>query len=92
MMSVRFMRGAVSPQTGPATRIASYGVGVRQGIGSQRRRSLQIPDGHTPSRGVSDRCQIRAMTHGDINNGRLVCVIGIEPVRSAEFVIFRQHV
>ena len=29
------------------------------------------------------------MTQDDINNGRLVCVIGIAPVKPAEFVIFR---
>ena len=54
----------------------------------QRRRSLRILDGQTPPGGVSDRCQIRAMTQDDINNGRLNCVIGIAPVKLAEFVIF----
>ncbi|MGL4790221.1 MAG: phage tail sheath family protein, partial [Anaerotignaceae bacterium] len=29
------------------------------------------------------------MTQGDIDNGRLICVIGIAPVKPAEFVIFR---
>jgi phage tail sheath protein FI len=29
------------------------------------------------------------MTQDDIDNGRLICVIGIAPVRPAEFVIFR---
>ena len=29
------------------------------------------------------------MTDDDILNGRLVCVIGVAPVRPAEFVIFR---
>ena len=29
------------------------------------------------------------MTDDDINNGRLIVVIGIAPVRPAEFVIFR---
>jgi phage tail sheath protein FI len=29
------------------------------------------------------------MTQDDINNGRLIVVIGIAPVRPAEFVIFR---
>ena len=32
---------------------------------------------------------MRAMTRDDIDNGRLVCVIGIAPVKPAEFVIFR---
>jgi phage tail sheath protein FI len=29
------------------------------------------------------------MTQDDINNGRLVCVVGIAPIRPAEFVIIR---
>jgi phage tail sheath protein FI len=29
------------------------------------------------------------MTQDDINNGRLVCVIGIAPAKPAEFVILR---
>ena len=29
------------------------------------------------------------MTQDDILNGRLICVIGVAPVRPAEFVIFR---
>jgi hypothetical protein len=29
------------------------------------------------------------MTEDDILNGRLICVIGVAPVRPAEFVIFR---
>jgi hypothetical protein len=29
------------------------------------------------------------MTQNDLDNGRLVCLIGIAPLRPAEFVIFR---
>jgi phage tail sheath protein FI len=29
------------------------------------------------------------MTQDDIDNGRLICVIGVAPVKPAEFVIFR---
>jgi phage tail sheath protein FI len=29
------------------------------------------------------------MTQNDFDNGRLVCLIGVAPVRPAEFVIFR---
>jgi phage tail sheath protein FI len=29
------------------------------------------------------------MTQDDINNGRLICVIGVAPVKPAESVIFR---
>jgi hypothetical protein len=37
-------------------------------------------------------CDRTTMTQDDIDNGRLICVIGIAPVKPAEFVIFRiQH-
>jgi hypothetical protein len=29
------------------------------------------------------------MTHDDLDNGRLICIIGVAPVKPAEFVIFR---
>lgn len=29
------------------------------------------------------------MTQNDIDNGRLICLIGMAPVKPAEFVIFR---
>ena len=29
------------------------------------------------------------MTPDDIDNGRLICIIGVAPVKPAEFVIFR---
>jgi phage tail sheath protein FI len=35
------------------------------------------------------KCDRTTMTEDDIQNGRLICVIGIAPVRPAEFVIFR---
>ena len=35
------------------------------------------------------RCDRTTMTQDDIDNGRLIAVIGIAPVRPAEFVIFR---
>jgi len=34
-------------------------------------------------------CDQTTMTQDDIMNGRLICEIGIAPVRPAEFVIFR---
>lgn len=34
-------------------------------------------------------CDRTTMTQDDIDNGRLICVIGIAPVKPAEFVIFR---
>ena len=35
------------------------------------------------------RCDPSTMTQEDIDNGRLVVLVGIAPVRPAEFVIFR---
>ncbi|HEY0606871.1 MAG TPA: phage tail sheath family protein [Herpetosiphonaceae bacterium] len=35
------------------------------------------------------RCDRTTMSQDDIDNGRLICVIGIAPVKPAEFVIFR---
>ena len=34
-------------------------------------------------------CDRSTMTESDLDNGRLICIIGIAPVRPAEFVIFR---
>jgi phage tail sheath protein FI len=35
------------------------------------------------------RCDRTTMTQDDIDNGRLVCQVGVAPLRAAEFVIFR---
>ncbi|MGO7807172.1 phage tail sheath family protein [Rhizobium ruizarguesonis] len=35
------------------------------------------------------KCDRTTMTEDDIQNGRLICVIGVAPVRPAEFVIFQ---
>ncbi len=35
------------------------------------------------------RCDRTTMTQDDIDNGKLICVIGIAPTKPAEFVIFR---
>ena len=35
------------------------------------------------------RCDRTTMTQADIDNGKLICLIGIAPVKPAEFVIFR---
>ncbi len=45
--------------------------------------------GSTPSEAFFVRCDRSTMTQDDIDNGRLVCVIGIAPTKPAEFVIFR---
>jgi len=46
--------------------------------------------GATPAEAFFVQCDLGVtMTQDDINNGRLICVVGIAPVRPAEFVIFQ---
>ncbi len=49
--------------------------------------------GTSPSEAYFVECGRTTMTQDDIDNGRLICNIGIAPVKPAEFVIFRitQH-
>jgi hypothetical protein len=45
--------------------------------------------GEKPQEAFFVRCDRSTMTQNDIDNGRLICLIGVAPVRPAEFVIFR---
>ena len=45
--------------------------------------------GSKPEEAFFVKCDRSTMTQDDIDNGRLICVIGIAPVKPAEFVIFR---
>lgn len=45
--------------------------------------------GGTPKEAYFVRCDRSTMTQNDIDNGRMVCVVGVAPLRPAEFVIFR---
>ncbi len=45
--------------------------------------------GRTEEQAFFITCDERVMTQDDILNGRLICEIGIAPVRPAEFVVFR---
>ncbi|MEZ4399286.1 MAG: phage tail sheath subtilisin-like domain-containing protein [Kofleriaceae bacterium] len=45
--------------------------------------------GTTPAEAYFVRCDRTTMTQDDIDNGRLVCLIGVAPAYPAEFVIFR---
>jgi uncharacterized protein len=45
--------------------------------------------GTTPEEAFFIKCDRSTMTQDDIDNGRLICIIGIAPVKPAEFVIFR---
>ncbi len=45
--------------------------------------------GSTPEEAFFVTCDRTTMTQSDIDNGRLIVVIGVAPVKPAEFVIFR---
>jgi hypothetical protein len=45
--------------------------------------------GATKEQAYFVRCDMTTMTQADIDNGRLIVVVGIAPVKPAEFVIFQ---
>ena len=45
--------------------------------------------GATPEEAFFVRCDRTTMTQNDLDNGRLICLVGLAPVKPAEFVIFR---
>jgi phage tail sheath protein FI len=45
--------------------------------------------GTSPSSSYFVRCDRTTMTQNDLDNGRLICIIGVALLKPAEFVIFR---
>jgi uncharacterized protein len=45
--------------------------------------------GAKPEQAYFVRCDRTTMTQNDLDNGRLICLIGVAPAFPAEFVIFR---
>jgi hypothetical protein len=45
--------------------------------------------GTKPEEAYFVRCDRTTMTQNDLDNGRMVCLVGVAPLRPAEFVIFR---
>lgn len=45
--------------------------------------------GTKPEEAYFVRCDRSTMTQNDLDNGRLICLVGVSPIRPAEFVIFR---
>jgi phage tail sheath protein FI len=45
--------------------------------------------GDKPEEAYFVRCDRTTMTQNDLDNGRLICLVGVAPVKPAEFVIFR---
>jgi phage tail sheath protein FI len=46
-------------------------------------------EGTKPEEAYFVKCDRTTMTQSDIDNGRLICIIGVAPVKPAEFVIIR---
>jgi uncharacterized protein len=64
---------------------------VRRSVGEFLRRLWMdgMLQGRTAEEAYFVRCDRTTMTQADIDNGRLIMLIGIAPVKPAEFVIFR---
>ncbi len=45
--------------------------------------------GEKPEQAFFVRCDRGTMTQNDLDNGRMICLVGVSPSRPAEFVIFR---
>lgn len=45
--------------------------------------------GDKPEKAFFVKCDRTTMTQNDLDNGRLICLIGVAPLKPAEFVIFR---
>ena len=45
--------------------------------------------GTKPEEAFFVRCDRTTMTQNDLDNGRMICLIGVAPTYPAEFVIFR---
>jgi phage tail sheath protein FI len=45
--------------------------------------------GEKPDKAFFVKCDRSTMSQNDLDNGRLICLIGVAPLRPAEFVIFR---
>jgi Bacteriophage tail sheath protein len=45
--------------------------------------------GNSPEQAYHVRCDRTTMTQDDLDNGRLICVVGVAPVKPAEYVLIR---
>ena len=45
--------------------------------------------GSKPEEAFFVRCDRTTMTQSDLDQGRLICVVGVAPVKPAEFVVFQ---
>ena len=84
--STRARNGSCSSRTTSGCGRASR---TRSGCSCARQWRNGALMGLTEDEAFSITCDRSTMTQDDILNGRLICEIGIAPVRPAEFVIFR---
>ena len=54
---------------------------------NERKRGALL--GNKPELAYFVRCDRTTMTQNDLDNGRLICLVGVVPLKPAEFVIFR---
>lgn len=45
--------------------------------------------GDKPEKAYFARCDTSTMTRSDIEAGRLICLVGVAPLKPAEFIVFR---
>ena len=74
-----------------AQRRAAVGAGAphRSATSSPRSGATARSKGTKPEEAFFVKCDRTTMTQDDIDNGRLIVVIGVAPVKPAEFVIIR---
>ncbi len=58
-------------------------------IRSPSASGISTPIGARPEDAYFVRCDRTTMSQSDLDNGRLICLIGVAPTKPAEFVIFR---
>jgi len=45
--------------------------------------------GDKPEKAYFVKCDRASMTQNDLDNGRVICLIGVAPLKPAEFISFR---
>ena len=62
---------------------------LKETIGDTLTGQVEVLRGERETDAFAVRCDRTTMTQDDIDNGRLICLIGVAPTYPAEFVIFR---
>ena len=93
-----FLHGTAGINDGPISK-ATYNLRTQleiaahivatEGAGALSVRRLARDLGTSPDEAYFVRCDRSTMTQNDLDNGRLICLIGVAIIKPAEFVIFR---